>query len=314
MAARNLVIVIFPALAAAALSLSAQVPDDLSQARALERQFEKIIADAEPSIACILVSRNSTYRKFCPQRALAETPALNKSFDFYKRAGELGRPDSVDRAEGLTEDQRAKLKNEINLKNPTIVPESFGSGIVVDPGKGLILTNYHVVRDAVLVYVRLPEGKGGYANIYAADPRSDLAVLKIDPVHTKGIKQPIRFGDAAKLRRGQFVLTLANPYAAGFRDGQPSASWGILSNIRRRTPILLKEEERVKTLHHYGTLLQTGRPAQSRLQRRSRVQPARRDGRPDHVLRGHRRRRDSRRLCGASGRMLHAHRGPSQGR
>lgn len=222
MAARNLVIVIFPALAAAALSLSAQVPDDLSQARALERQFEKIIADAEPSIACILVSRNSTYRKFCPQRALAETPALNKSFDFYKRAGELGRPDSVDRAEGLTEDQRAKLKNEINLKNPTIVPESFGSGIVIDPGKGLILTNFHVVRDAVLVYVRLPEGKGGYANIYAADPRSDLAVLKIDPVHTKGIKQPIRFGDAAKLRRGQFVLTLANPYAAGFRDGQPS--------------------------------------------------------------------------------------------
>ena len=53
------------------------------------------------------------------------------------------------------------------------------------------------------------------------------------------------------------MLSLANPYAAGFRDGQPSASWGILSNIRRRVhPLMLKEEERVKSLHHYGTLLQ----------------------------------------------------------
>jgi S1-C subfamily serine protease len=259
MRARNLAILVFPVLAAASLSLgAADGPDDLAQALALEKQMEKIIAQAEESIACILVSRSEAYRKAYPPSVPDETPALTKSFESCRRAGELGHPDN------LTDDQRKKLKDlnedqrkKIDLSDTAAVPESFGSGIVIDKDKGLILTNYHVVRDAVLVYVRLPGGKaGGYADIHAADPRSDLAVLKVKSEVTSHIVRPIPFGDADKLRRGQFVLSLANPYAAGFRDGQPSASWGILSNIRRRAPKLLREEERVKSLHHYGTLLQ----------------------------------------------------------
>ena len=53
-----------------------------------------------------------------------------------------------------------------------------GSGVVVD-ANGLILTNYHVVQDATKIFVRLPGGKQSYADIHAADPRSDLAVLKL---------------------------------------------------------------------------------------------------------------------------------------
>ena len=41
------------------------------------------------------------------------------------------------------------------------------------------------------------------------------------------------------------------------RRGSPSASWGIISNVRRRAPGPAREEERAKTLHHYGTLIQT---------------------------------------------------------
>jgi serine protease Do len=67
----------------------------------------------------------------------------------------------------------------------------------------------------------------------------------------------IALGDADKMERGNFVLTMSNPFAAGFRDGQPSASYGILSNIRRRAIVNLKEEERIKPFHYYGTLLQT---------------------------------------------------------
>ena len=51
-------------------------------------------------------------------------------------------------------------------------------GIVIDES-GLILTNYHVIKDATKVFVRLPGDKSGYADIHAADPRSDLAVLKV---------------------------------------------------------------------------------------------------------------------------------------
>ena len=106
-------------------------------------------------------------------------------------------------------------------------------------------------------FCALPGGKAGYADILAGDARCDLAVLKLlDP--RLGPLPVVALGDAGKLRKGQFILSLANPFAAGFRDGQPSASWGILSNIRRRAlsgPG--REEERVKSLQHYGTLLQT---------------------------------------------------------
>jgi len=64
-------------------------------------------------------------------------------------------------------------------------------------------------------------------------------------------------GDAEKAERGQFVLSMANVFAAGFCDGQPSASWGILSNIRRRVVAAPREEDTTKPLHYYGTLLQT---------------------------------------------------------
>jgi serine protease Do len=54
------------------------------------------------------------------------------------------------------------------------------------------------------------------------------------------------------------VLTIANPFAAGFRDGSPSASWGIVSNVRRRPASqTVHEFERARLLHDYGTLLQT---------------------------------------------------------
>lgn len=68
----------------------------------------------------------------------------------------------------------------------------------------------------------------------------------------------MKFGDGGKIRKGQFVLSIANPFAAGFRDGSPSASFGIVSNLRRRAPGPANEADRSKvTLHHYGTLIQT---------------------------------------------------------
>ncbi|HMC67338.1 MAG TPA: trypsin-like peptidase domain-containing protein, partial [Gemmataceae bacterium] len=150
-----------------------------------------------------------------------------------------------------------------NLADPGYVPELFGSGVVIDQ-QGLILTNYHVVRDEpTQIYVRLLGGKGSYARIHAADPRSDLAVLQLrDKLDLK----PIKLGDAGKVRKGQFVICLSNPYAAGSRDGSPSASQGIISNIRRRAPGNPKQEKeeaevprgnQKKPLQRYSTLFQT---------------------------------------------------------
>jgi S1-C subfamily serine protease len=215
---------------------------DLHKALALQRVMHRVITQVEPSVACILVSRSDAYQSLglAPDK---EHPGQLGDFD----------PEILKTKPPLSKDLlwRARL----DLADPGHIPQSFGSGVVVD-ASGLVLTNYHVVQDATKVYVRLPGGKGSYADIHAADPRSDLAVLrllrpKILPV------VPIRLGDADRMERGHFVLSIANVFAAGFRDGQPSASWGILSNIRRRAVAAPRDEEQVKPLSHYGTLLQT---------------------------------------------------------
>jgi S1-C subfamily serine protease len=145
----------------------------------------------------------------------------------------------------------------ISLADPEAVPESYGSGVIVD-ARGLILTNYHVIRDSAQIFVRLPgrHGNAVEAAVHAADPRSDLAVLRL-------LRAPpleaITLGDGDSVRKGQFVLSIAHPFAAGFRDGSPSASWGIISNIRRRAPrqpATAEQDFARMTIHQFGTLLQ----------------------------------------------------------
>ncbi len=141
--------------------------------------------------------------------------------------------------------------------DPDFVPHEFATGVVISQ-QGLILTNYHVLGDVEdarnQFFVTTVERKVYNAQIKAADPRSDLAVLKIDANDLA----PIRFGDGSKVRRGQFVIALGNPYAIA-RDGQCSASWGIVSNILRKAPPQPQRDLPASkpTLHHYGTLIQT---------------------------------------------------------
>lgn len=153
---------------------------------------------------------------------------------------------------------RGKDVPALVLANPEHVPEAYGSGVVVD-SKGLIITNYHVVRDATQIYVRLPGKIHSFAEIYAADPRSDLAVLRLTDL--RGMTVPaIKKGDGSKVRKGMFVLSIANPFAAGFPDGNPSASWGIISNISRRSrsrqPLKEERERSLMPLSYFSTMLQ----------------------------------------------------------
>jgi S1-C subfamily serine protease len=207
--------------------------------------MQEVIRAAEPAIACVLVSRSDGYRQFNAMPA-ADNPGRLGSFDGRLFANPHRALDPV----------RDDLIRRLDLSDPDHVPESYGSGVVIDDRAGLVLTNYHVVREATKVFVRLPGGKGSYADIHAGDPHSDLAVLKLlrPPAGLKALR-PGRGEDA---RKGQIVLSLANPYAAGFRDGSPSASWGIVSNLRRRAgdrqPVVV---EQYKPLHHYNTLIQT---------------------------------------------------------
>jgi len=211
------------------------------EVKALQESVHQVIGSAEPSIACILVSRSERYKEF---NALTTGPA-----------GKLGTFDSRPYTAPFGGDpSRRELLRRLDLANPDPMPESYGSGIVLD-ANGLILTNYHVVQNATKIFVRLPGKKGSYADIHAADGRSDLAVLKL--IHAPADLKPIHLGDAAKAKKGDFVVGVANPFAAGFRDGGPTASQGIIGNLRRRAPSNGQETDRLRTLHHLGTLMQT---------------------------------------------------------
>jgi S1-C subfamily serine protease len=169
--------------------------------------------------------------------------------------GGFDRHEAKKKLEGHFKDPK-RLESEVkklDLADPDGLPESYASGVVIS-AKGLVLTNFHVVREATKIYVRLPGEMGSYANIQAADFRSDLAVLRLLNADTLP-RKPIQMGEGEKVRKGQFVVTIANPFATGFRDGSPTASWGMVSNLRQRAPNRPQEQTKI-TLHHYGTLLQ----------------------------------------------------------
>lgn len=135
------------------------------------------------------------------------------------------------------------------------VPNEYGAGVVVGR-EGHILTNYHLLGDPQKSeYVVWSQGRPFTADIIAADRWYDLAVLS---TNAKGL-QPIEFGDASGVRKGHIVIALGNPHAIA-HDGDVSASWGIVSNSRRRAPRVPRRSDDAQgreTIHHYGTLIQT---------------------------------------------------------
>jgi serine protease Do len=133
-------------------------------------------------------------------------------------------------------------------------PQPTGTGVIID-ASGLILTQYLLVDLDEAHTITTIDGKTYPATILGADPRSGLAVLKIDASSLPAI----RLGDADRLRKGQFVAAIGNPYAIA-SDGQPSASWGIVSNLSRKLGAdvdLGDPDFPQSTLHHFGTLIQT---------------------------------------------------------
>jgi len=103
---------------------------------------------------------------------------------------------------------------------------STGSGFVIDPS-GLIVTNAHVIEGAAAIQVRLADGKRFQGKVVGRDNRVDLALLKIEGA--TGLT-PLPLGDSNRLRVGEFVLALGNPFGL-----EQSVSFGIVS--RKGAPL-----------------------------------------------------------------------------
>jgi serine protease Do len=108
---------------------------------------------------------------------------------------------------------------------PSRKVSSLGSGFVIDPG-GLVVTNNHVIEGADEIVVNFTDGKSlKVTKILGHDPKTDLALLKVEP---KTPLKAVTFGNSAKMRVGDWVMAIGNPFGLG-----GSVTVGIISATRR---------------------------------------------------------------------------------
>ena len=124
---------------------------------------------------------------------------------------------------------------EENADKPQSAPQpprkfqSIGSGVIIDPKEGIIITNDHVIRNATMVTVTLNDGRRLKAKIIGGDSETDVAVLKVDAKHLKSL--PI--GDSDKIEVGDFVVAIGNPFGLNSFGNSQSATFGIISAMKR---------------------------------------------------------------------------------
>lgn len=99
-----------------------------------------------------------------------------------------------------------------------------GSGVIVDADDGYILTNHHVVGEADEIQVTLIDGRTLEAEVVGSDVRTDIAVIKVEPENLT--EMPI--GDSGKVRVGDFVIAIGNPYGL-----DNTVTSGIISALGR---------------------------------------------------------------------------------
>ncbi len=104
-----------------------------------------------------------------------------------------------------------------------------GSGIVIDD-QGHILTNYHVIESMTSAKVTLYDGSASLATVVGTDPGNDLAVILADGFAAEQL-HPATLGDSSKMRVGQAVFAIGNPFEESWTVTQ-----GIISAVNRSSP------------------------------------------------------------------------------
>ena len=107
---------------------------------------------------------------------------------------------------------------------------SLGSGVIINGREGYILTNAHVVSDAVEIEVTLQDGRAFRgAELIGADAVSDLAVLKIEA----GDLPEAILGDSDALKIGEWAIAIGNPFGSLVQDLKPTVTVGVVSASNR---------------------------------------------------------------------------------
>lgn len=102
--------------------------------------------------------------------------------------------------------------------------QSLGSGVIVNAKEGLVLTNNHVIQRADEITVSLHDGRTFQAEVVGSDPATDVAVIRIPPEQLTALP----LADSDRLRVGDFVVAIGNPFGLG-----QTVTSGIVSALGR---------------------------------------------------------------------------------
>ncbi|GJE71567.1 DegQ family serine endoprotease [Methylorubrum podarium] len=163
------------------------------------------VTDAVVNIsASTTVEANNRGGRSLPQLPQG-TPFEDLFEEFFKRRG-----------------QGAPKGDEDSPRGQTRKSNSLGSGFIID-ASGIVVTNNHVIGDANDIQVILHDGTKLKAEIIGKDPKIDLALLRVKPTAERPLKA-VPFGDSDKMRPGDWVMAIGNPFGLG-----GSVSAGIVS-------------------------------------------------------------------------------------
>lgn len=132
---------------------------------------------------------------------------------------------------------------------PVVEDGGSGSGSIIDK-RGYVLTNVHVIANATKIYVSLSDGTQYEAEIVGQDTDSDLAIIKFTPP-AGTMLQTIPFGDSTKLKVGQKVIAIGNPF--GF---ERTMTTGIVSALNR--PIKNSNNRIIRNMIQTDTAINPG--------------------------------------------------------
>jgi Do/DeqQ family serine protease len=115
-------------------------------------------------------------------------------------------------------------QEQFQQREPKKREQSAGSGVIVDAKKGIVITNYHVIKGADEVQVSLVDGRAFTAEVKGADPELDIAILKVD---AKNLAE-VSLGNSNDLEVGDFVVAIGNPFGLG-----QTVTTGVVSALGR---------------------------------------------------------------------------------
>src|ERR1051326_6341163 len=175
--------------------------------------FADLVEHVSPAVVTVVVDRESAG----PQVAgLDDIPAPFR--DFFRQFGGDGQGQGQGPGRGGQGGQGRNRQQQPQRS------QAMGSGFIIDPS-GYIVTNNHVVEEAKKISVKLPSGREYEAHLIGADKETDVALIKVDGVKDMPI---VALGDDRRLRVGDWVVAVGNPFGLG---GTVTA--GIVSSIGR---------------------------------------------------------------------------------